>query len=176
MIDDYQTAVYSPKITEQLVSSTKIAKKPPAPKPVGNHSKVFRRQDNFSWQGIELEPYKKTTELWAGITRRELVGKRGESPRFHVRYFEIEPGGYSTLEKHEHEHVVIPIRGSGEAQFGCYIYQVSLGDVVYIAPNDPHQFRNPAGAKEPFGFLCIVNAERDKPQSVDGLGACYICE
>jgi ribulose-bisphosphate carboxylase large chain len=42
-----------------------------------------------------------------------LSGKRGESQRFHVRYFEIAPGGYSTLEKHEHEHVVIPIRGRG---------------------------------------------------------------
>ena len=149
---------------------------PPPPELVGNHSKVIRHQGNFEWQGVPLEAYKETTDTWKGITRRELAGKRGESPRFHVRYFEIAPGVHSTLEKHEHEHVVIPLRGRGEAQFGRYIYKVGFGDVIYVAPEDPHQFRNPDDAKEPFGFLCLVNADRDTPQSVDGLGACYICE
>jgi quercetin dioxygenase-like cupin family protein len=96
--------------------------------------------------------------------------------KFHVRYFEIAPGGFSTLEKHEHEHVVIPMRGKGEAQAGCYIWTVGVGDVVYVSPSDPHQFRCPADATEPFGFLCMVNSERDKPTSVDGLGVCHICE
>ena len=151
--------------------------KPPAPPPLrGNHSKVIRHGGAFEWEGVPLEAYKETTESWKGITRRELIGKRGESPKFHVRYFELAPGGYSTLEKHEHEHAVIPLRGQGEVQFGCYVYRVGFGDVIYVAPNDPHQFRNAEEADEPFGFLCVVNAERDTPQSVDGLGACYICE
>jgi len=151
--------------------------KPPARPPLrGNHSKVIRHGGAFEWEGVPLEAYKETTESWKGITRRELIGKRGESPKFHVRYFELAPGGYSTLEKHEHEHAVIPLRGQGEVQFGCYVYRVGFGDVIYVAPNDPHQFRNPEEADEPFGFLCVVNAERDTPQSVDGLGACCICE
>ena len=93
-----------------------------------------------------------------------------------MRYFELEPGGYSTLEKHEHEHAVIVQRGEGEVQFECYVYKVKFGDVIYVSPSDAHQFRCPEDATEPFGFLCIVNAERDVPQAVDGLGACYICE
>ena len=149
---------------------------PPHPPIEGNHSKVIRHLGDFEWQDVPLEPYKATTELWKGITRRELLGKRGESPRFHVRYFELAPGGYSTLERHEHEHAVMPIRGEGEVQFGCYVYRVRIGDVVYVAPNDPHQFRNPEGAAEPFGFFCIVNAERDRPESVEGGGFCHICE
>jgi len=150
--------------------------RPPPPELVGNHSKVIRHRGNFEWQGVALEAYKTTTASWAGISRRELIGKRGESPGFEVRYFEIAPGGYSTLEKHAHEHVVIPIRGAGEAQFGCYLFKVAFGDVVYVAPNDPHQFRNSADAEEPFGFLCLVNSERDAPQPSDGFGACYVCE
>ncbi|UCF21480.1 MAG: cupin domain-containing protein [Gemmatimonadota bacterium] len=149
---------------------------PPRPPLMGNHSKVIRHEGDFNWHDIPLEPYKETTESWKGITRRELSGKRGESQCFHVRYFEIAPGGYSSLEQHEHEHVVVPIRGQGEAQFGRYIYQVGFGDVIYVAPNDAHQFRNPEGADEPFGFLCLVNAERDAPQPVEGGGVCYICE
>ncbi|MCZ6507576.1 MAG: cupin domain-containing protein [Acidobacteria bacterium] len=150
--------------------------RPPPPALEGNHSKVIRHGGGFDWQGVALEAYKATTQTWAGISRRELVGKRGESTGFHVRYFEIAPGGFSTLEQHEHEHVVIPLRGEGEAQFGCFVYKVRFGDVVYVAPNDPHQFRNAEDAREPFGFLCIVDAERDAPEPSDGLEACYICE
>jgi len=150
---------------------------PPAPPPIdGNHSKVIRHTGGFEWEQVPLEDYKATTELWKGITRRELIGKRGESTRFHVRYFELAPGGYSTLEKHEHEHAVMVVRGRGEVQLGCYVYQVGFGDVVYVGPDDPHQFRTHEDATEPFGFVCIVHAERDRPQSVDGVGACFICE
>ena len=149
---------------------------PPHPPLIGNHSKVIRHTGNFNWHDIPLEAYKETTDTWKRVTRRELSGKRGESQHFHVRYFEIAPGGHSTLERHEHEHVVIPLRGRGEAQFGSYIYRVGFGDVVYVAPNDPHQFRNAGEADEPFGFLCMVNAKRDAPQAADGTGICYICE
>jgi len=150
--------------------------KPDHPPLEGNHSKVIRHEGRFDWRDVPLEPYKATTELWKRITRRELIGKRGESPGFHLRYFEIGPGGHSTLEKHHHEHAVVVLRGRGEVQFGCYVYRVGFGDVVYVAPDDPHQFRNPDDADEPFGFLCVVDAERDRPESVDGLGACHICE
>jgi ribulose-bisphosphate carboxylase large chain len=153
------------------------APEPPAHPPLeGNHSKVIRHLGAGGWEGVPLEDYKATTELWRGITRRELIGKRGESSGFHVRYFEIEPGGYSTLERHRHEHAVVPLRGHGEVQFGCYVYRVRVGDVVYVAPDDPHQFRNPADAAEPFGFLCVVDAERDRPRAADGPGFCHICE
>ena len=67
-------------------------------------------------------------------------------------------------------------RGEGEVRLDCRLYRVGFGDVVYVAPGDPHQFLNPRDAREPFGFLCIVNAERDRPEAVDGLGACWICE
>jgi ribulose-bisphosphate carboxylase large chain len=149
----------------------------PQPPPIeGNHSKVIRHAGDFDWRGVLPEAYKEDSATWVGMSRRELIGKRGESPRFHVRYFEIAPGGHSTLEKHAHEHVVSPLRGRGEARFGCTSYRVGFGDVVYVAPNDPHQFSAPADAVEPFGFLCIVNAERDSPVPTDGLGACVICE
>ena len=152
-------------------------KAPPPPPLDGNHSKVIRKlPGGFDWKDVPLEAYKLNAADYKGISRRELVGKRGETTKFHVRYFEILPGGHSTLEKHEHEHVVIPMRGIGEAQAGCYIWTVGVGDVVYVSPSDPHQFRCPADAKEPFGFLCIVNSERDRPTAVDGLGVCHICE
>ena len=149
---------------------------PAASGPWGDRSKVIRHTGDFSWEDVALEPYKDAAAAWSGITRRELIGRRGESQRFHVRYFEIAAGGYSTLEKHEHGHVVIPIRGTGVVRFGGRAHRVAFGDVVYIAAGDAHQFRNEADAPEPFGFLCIVNAERDRPRPVEGPDACSVCE
>jgi len=137
---------------------------------------VIRRENGFSWRGVSIEPYKQTTGQWKGITRRELSGRRGESHPFHVRYFEIAPGGFSSLEQHAHEHVVIPLRGHGQARFGCYLFDVGPGDVIYIAPHDPHQFLNPDSNPEPFGFLCIVDADRDPPSPVGDAGPCWICQ
>jgi len=125
-----------------------------------NVSKVARFAE-FRWDGVAAQPYKKETHSWEGVARHWLIGDGGETTRFHVRYFEVAPGGHTTLEVHRHEHVVIPLRGQGEFVVGeaLAVTPVGFGDCVYVAPSDPHQFRNPG--PEPFGFLCIVNAERD---------------
>ena len=114
------------------------------------------------WDGVPVEDYKQAAAHWCGVTRMTLVGDRGESTRFHVRYFEIAPGGFTSLERHRHEHVVVVLRGGGQVQLGVVTHHVGYGDTVYIAPQEAHQLRN-ASADEPFGFLCIVDAERDQP-------------
>ncbi|MHB8174191.1 MAG: cupin domain-containing protein [Nitrospirota bacterium] len=102
---------------------------------------------------------------FCGIDRQTIIGVKGESARFHVRYFEVEPGGHSSLEKHEHEHVVICVRGKGHALAGDKVVEVGFMDTLYVAPNDPHQLIN--SGPEPFGFICIVDAERDRPKTLD---------
>jgi quercetin dioxygenase-like cupin family protein len=56
----------------------------------------------------------------------------------------------------------VVLRGVGEVRLGEAVHTVGFGDTVYVSPNEPHQFRN-ASATEPFGFLCVVDAERDAP-------------
>lgn len=101
---------------------------------------------------------------WAKIVRKTLIGANGESAKFHLRYFEIASGGNSSFEKHKHEHVVICIKGKGKAVVGKKVHQIGYLDVLYISPDTPHQLKNPF--KSPFGFLCIVNAKRDKPKII----------
>jgi quercetin dioxygenase-like cupin family protein len=79
-----------------------------------------------------------------------------------LRYFEVAPGGFSTLERHEHMHAVMVLRGRGECLVGREVRKIELHDLVTVPPWTWHQFR--AGAREPLGFLCMVNARRDKPQ------------
>jgi len=118
-------------------------------------------QSDFRWNGVQPEEYKAGGGDWAGINRQVLVGD-GAVTSFHLRYFEISPGGHSSLEKHQHAHVVICIRGHGQLIMGDECHGVSFLDTFYIAPWTPHQLVNTG--KNPFGFFCIVDANRDKPQ------------
>jgi quercetin dioxygenase-like cupin family protein len=132
-----------------------------APGAAPTRSRVLRWQPGFRWEGVPTVAYKAPADHWCGIVRTVLAGDRGEQTMFHVRYFEIEPGGHSSLEHHGHAHIVVVLRGRGEVKLGDRQDQLGFGDVVYVAPNDVHQFRNPF--EDPFGFLCVVDAHRDAP-------------
>jgi quercetin dioxygenase-like cupin family protein len=125
-------------------------------------NRFYRYKGDFSWHGIMTEKYKPAGKEWADIVRQTLIGNRGETTKFHLRYFEIAPGGFSSLEMHKHEHVVIGIRGQGVCVAGKKKYVIGFLDTLYIKPEEPHQLRNVS--TEPFGFFCIVNAKRDRPK------------
>lgn len=127
-----------------------------------NRSRLYRHRGDFTWSGVKTERYKPRGGDWADIIRRVLIGNHSEATRFHLRYFEISPGGYSSYEKHRHEHVVICVRGKGKVLTGKRRHTLNFLDTLYIAPDEPHQLSNPFD--EPFGFFCIVNARRDKPK------------
>ena len=104
---------------------------------------------------------KLTIILILAVSTVELIGKSGEKTSFDLRYFEIKPEGYSSLEKHVYEHVIIGVRGNGILIKGDSSFNISSHDIAYVSPHEKHQLRN--NGKEPFGFLCIVDHRRDKP-------------
>ena len=118
------------------------------------------------WPERPERAYKDRPELYRDVTRRTLLGGgTGEDAlRFEVRYFEVAPGGFSTLERHRHPHAVVVLVGRGEVRLGEERHALAPFDVVYVAPGDPHQFR--AAADAPLGFLCVVDRERDRPVPV----------
>lgn len=123
-------------------------------------SKVIH-SENYEWQGVEKKAYKKNVSLFRNVHRFTLLGSEIPELNFETRYFEIGPGGHSSLEKHRHPHSVIVIRGSGSVILNDTITSLSIHDVVYIAPETIHQFH--ADTEEPLGFICIVDRYRDKP-------------
>jgi ribulose-bisphosphate carboxylase large chain len=131
---------------------------------VANKTRFYKHKGNFVWQGIRTERYKDKSNHWANVIRRVLIGNQNESAKFHLRYFEILPGGFTSFEKHKHEHVVVGIKGKGKILCGKKKYEMNFLDTLYIAPDAPHQLSNPF--HEPFGFFCIVNAKRDKPRII----------
>ncbi|MEJ0094340.1 MAG: cupin domain-containing protein [Methylocella sp.] len=113
------------------------------------------------WEGVENRPYKDANDApFKAISRQVLFSDPRQLGE--LRYFEIEPGGFSTLERHEHMHGVMVLRGQGECLVGETVSALKLHDLVTIAPWTWHQFR--AGPATPLGFLCLVNAARDRPQ------------
>jgi mannose-6-phosphate isomerase-like protein (cupin superfamily) len=122
---------------------------------------IHRKAREYRWEGVEERPYKEDDRaLFRSITRQVLFsdpGMHGE-----LRYFEVAAGGFSTLERHEHMHAVMILRGRGHCLVGNEVRPIETHDLVTVPPMTWHQFRATRG--EPLGFLCMVNATRDKPQ------------
>ncbi len=124
----------------------------------------FRAFDGFRWEGVELLDYKEEgTAPFKSVSRQTLFHDPGLGCE--LRYFEVAADGYSTLERHEHQHAVMILRGRGTCLVGDQVRPVETHDLVAIAPMTWHQFRADKG--EPLGFLCMVNRERDRPQLPD---------
>src|ERR1700688_2593770 len=117
--------------------------------------------DDYRWDGVDQLPYKEDDRaLFKSITRQVLFS----DPELHgeLRYFEVAAGGFSTLERHQHMHAVLILRGRGHCLIGGEVKSLETRDLVTVPPLTWHQFRASKG--EPLGFLCMVNALRDKPQ------------
>jgi quercetin dioxygenase-like cupin family protein len=121
----------------------------------------LREAGDFRWAGVDVRLYKdEGAAPFKTVSRQTLFS----DPRLagELRYFEVAPGGYSTLERHEHMHAVMILRGRGEVLVGDAVHKVKPHDLITIPPWAWHQFRPAHG--ENLGFLCLVNAERDRPQ------------
>jgi mannose-6-phosphate isomerase-like protein (cupin superfamily) len=113
------------------------------------------------WEGTAIHAYKdEGAAPFRDVTRQVLFSDPAMSAEW--RYFEVASGGHSTLERHEHVHAVMVHRGRGRCLVGTEIRDIGLGDLVFVPAMTWHQFR--ATTDEPLGFLCLVNAVRDKPQ------------
>ncbi len=122
---------------------------------------VHRKAADHRWEGVDVRPYKEDDRaLFKAITRQVLFS----DPQMHaeLRYFEVAPGGFSTLERHEHMHAMLILRGRGHCLVGGEVKSLEPRDLVTVPPMTWHQFRATKG--EPLGFLCMVNSARDKPQ------------
>lgn len=118
-------------------------------------------QKDYRWDGVAHQPYKQDGSApFKDISRQVLFHEADLGCE--LRYFEMDAGGYSTLERHEHAHAVMILRGHGTCLLGDAVQPVKPFDLVSIPSWTWHQFRASAG--EPLGFLCMVNQTRDRPQ------------
>lgn len=135
------------------------------------------RANAHGWEDVPVEGYRPGAAV--GVERHTIIGgrkadARQPGPSKELRYFELQPGAVSRLEKHEHEHFVVVKRGLGYAIVDTELTEIGPNDVVYVGPLELHQFVN--RGEEPFGFYCFVDATRDfsqepTPEELDRLMA-----
>jgi quercetin dioxygenase-like cupin family protein len=128
----------------------------------GEGPQTFRKaKRGFTWERVERLSYKEEGSAPFKLISRQTLFS---DPRLagELRYFEIEPDGFSTLERHAHVHAVLILRGRGTCLVGDEVRTLETLDLVTIAPWTWHQFR--ASADKTLGFLCLVNRERDRSQ------------
>ena len=100
-----------------------------------------------------------------GCTVRWLIGEQEGAPNFAMRQFEIEPGGHTPHHFHPYEHEIYVTAGEGVVVDGDQLREIRAGDVIYVAPDDVHQFRNTGS--QPLQFLCLIpNSAADKNVTV----------
>lgn len=121
---------------------------------------LVRHFKNFRWDEVDLLAYKEGGP-YQGVTRQILFEGVPALPS-QWRYFEVEAGGHSTLERHEHLHNVLILRGRGRCLVEGQIHDLNEHDLVHVPRLSWHQFR--AAEDSPLGFLCLVAEERDRPQ------------
>lgn len=122
---------------------------------------VRRQTGAGTWEEVKVLRYKADANAsFKDVTRQVLFGNAALACE--LRYFEVQPGGFSTLERHEHVHAVMVLQGRGHCLVGTRIFDVAPHDLIEVPRLTWHQFRADAG--EPLGFLCMVNADRDRPQ------------
>jgi quercetin dioxygenase-like cupin family protein len=85
---------------------------------------------------------------------RWLITKEMGAPNFAMRLFEVGRGGCSPLHAHAWEHEVFILEGEGSVMSEKGPQKVKQGDVVFVLPNEKHQFRNEG--KGILKFLCLV--------------------
>ncbi len=108
--------------------------------------KVFQ-YNTVKLENVEAEGAFKVKVRW-------LITKEMGAPNFAMRIFEIEPNGYTPLHKHPWEHEVFILEGKGTLFNGKTATPLKAQDVVFVPPDEPHQFKN--AGNDVLKFMCLI--------------------
>lgn len=95
---------------------------------------------------------------------RWLINEEIGAKNFAMRMFEIESGGYTPFHIHDWEHEVFILDGEGLLIAEDEERLFREGDVIFISPNEKHQFRNTG--KRLMKILCLIPYKKDETENV----------
>lgn len=108
-----------------------------------------------NYKEANLEPV--NIEGAQGVKVRWVISQKDGAPNFAMRVFELEPEGFTPHHKHDWEHEVFIKDGEGTLISEGKEYQFKTGDVIFVVPNELHQFKNTSDRK--LEFLCLIPNE-----------------
>ncbi len=92
-----------------------------------------------------------------GVRMSVVISREDGAENFIMRVFQIVPEGHTPKHRHDWEHEVFILAGRGIAFSESGEHEVKQGDVIFIPPNEEHQFRNPG--PENLEFICLIPAK-----------------
>ncbi|MFQ5709106.1 MAG: cupin domain-containing protein [bacterium] len=85
---------------------------------------------------------------------RLLISEKEGAENFAMRMFTVERGGYTPFHFHDYEHEVYVLEGHGVLKGEDDEHSFKAGDVIFVKPNEKHQFIN--AGPEKMKFLCLI--------------------
>lgn len=108
--------------------------------------------DKFRWRDVKAEAV--DMEGAQGVRIRWLINEQRGARNFAMRVFELAPKGHTPFHRHDYEHEVLVLEGKGALKLEGDERPLEPGDIVWMPPNEMHQFRNAGDV--PFFFMCLV--------------------
>jgi len=105
----------------------------------------------FDYQDVKAEEVEEGSK---NVKVRWLITKDLGAKNFAMRWFEMAPNGFTPLHKHPWEHEVFVLKGKGIVKDSSGESEFKEGDVIFILPDEAHQFKNNGG--ENIEFLCLI--------------------
>ena len=109
----------------------------------------IEKSSSISKRPVEVEGAKDVKIRW-------LISKEDGAENFAMRMFELQPGGYTPLHEHRHEHEVFVVEGEGVFVYEGKEYQFNRDYVIFVPPNKQHQFKNRGNSI--LRLLCLIPA------------------
>ena len=105
-----------------------------------------------NYQEVKAEP---VTDAGAEkVSVRWVIAEKDGAKNFFMRVFEIAPGGCTPLHHHPWEHETFIIEGNGRLIKAGKEVPLSQGTVVFVPPDEEHQFKNTS--PHPFKMVCLI--------------------
>jgi len=109
---------------------------------------IIKNIDQVPLQDVDMDGAK-------DVKVRVLFGPADDAPTFAMRVFELAPGGHTPHHTHDFEHEVLLLDGDIAVVTEDGDRPLQKGDVLLVAPNDPHQFKNRSDTACA-SFMCLV--------------------
>ncbi len=88
------------------------------------------------------------------VEKQILIGPNDGSTNIRMRLFTVKPGGYTFYHTHDYEHLIKIEKGKGIAIDKDGEHIIEEGMVLFVKPNEIHQFKNNSDSE--LQFICVI--------------------
>jgi len=89
-----------------------------------------------------------------GLSVRWVISEEDGAPNFAMRVFDVASGAASPFHQHPWEHEVFILQGKGAVKGATGETPFEAGYVVYVKPDEQHQFVNKGD--DILRFICLI--------------------